>query len=294
MLIFLTIFQYLISAIVDLADKFLISTRKIHPLNYTFYTVVTGVVLCVIWPWVYVHQTIGNIGWDMLSGAIFSLAMYVFFKALSEGEVTRVITFIFALVPVFDILIGLVTGRNSLRLHEIAALCLLIPGAMLIVYKRKNFLGKHVTLKIFSAFLFSFYYSIWQFAGQHGPVLNNLLWNRVGAALALLLLLVIPVARKQIFRQEDIQKKGSTSVLFLLKQLVGGLNFVLLSYLFVIGKISIVSSLQGFRYVFIFLISLVLTKKYAFVLKEETDKHIIKQKWAAIALIGIGTAVLFL
>ena len=56
--------------------------------------------------------------------------MYVFFKALSQGEVSRVVPFVFGLVPVFDILISLVTGRNILRINEVAAMFLLIPGAL--------------------------------------------------------------------------------------------------------------------------------------------------------------------
>ena len=53
MIIFLTIFQYLIQAVVDLMDKFLISAQRLEPVKYTFYTVVTGLVLLFIWPWNY-------------------------------------------------------------------------------------------------------------------------------------------------------------------------------------------------------------------------------------------------
>ena len=53
MIVILTIFQYLIQAVVDLMDKFLITARKLEPVKYTFYTVVTGLVLLLVWPWNY-------------------------------------------------------------------------------------------------------------------------------------------------------------------------------------------------------------------------------------------------
>ena len=51
MITLLTIFQYLIQAVVDLMDKFLITARKLEPVKYTFYTVATGALLIVLWPW---------------------------------------------------------------------------------------------------------------------------------------------------------------------------------------------------------------------------------------------------
>ena len=292
MITLLTIFQYLVAAIV--ADKFLVSKRKIRPLSYTFYTVVMGIVLVMIWPWVYASIPFKSVFLDMLSGALFSLAMYAFFRALSEGEVSRVIPFVFGIVPVFDIIIGRLSGHDILRMNEIAALFLLIPGALLITYRKNKFLGKHVVLKVTTAFLFSCYYALWQYAAQTGPVLNSLIWNRIGAAAVLVSLLAVPAARREIFKTEHIKHKEQTSVVFLLKQIVGGLNFYFLSFLFVYGKISVINSLQGFRYAFLFIISLFLSKKYKHILDEDVDKHTLRQKTFALALIFLGTLVLFL
>src|ERR1700733_10327190 len=135
MIILLTIFQYLIQAVVDLMDKFLITARKLEPVKYTFYTVVTGLVLLVAWPWFYYNLPAKDILLCLLSGAAFSLAMYVFFKALAQGEVSRVVPFVFGLVPVFDILISILTGRDILRVNEVAAMFLLIPGALLVSHQ---------------------------------------------------------------------------------------------------------------------------------------------------------------
>jgi uncharacterized membrane protein len=294
MIILLTIFQYLIQAVVDLMDKFLITARKVEPVKYTFYTVVTGAILLVLWPWNYAAIPGKFIFLDLLSGAVFALAMYVFFKALAQGEVSRVIPFVFGLVPVFDILISLLTGRNVLRINEVSAILLLVPGALLVSHQKGDFWLKHVGLKTLSAFLFSAYYALWQYGAQTGPVLNNLIWNRLGAALALLVLLVFAGFRKKVFAVDEVKNKGGTSALFLFKQILGGANFIFLSFLFVLGKISVINSLQGFRYVFLLFLSMSLTKRRGHMINEHSDKRIATQKICGVALIFLGTIFLFL
>ncbi len=294
MIILLTIFQYLIQAVVDLMDKFLLTSRKIEPVNYTFYTVVTGLVLLVIWPFNYFRIANEYIWLNLLSGGVFSLAMYVFFRALAQGDASRVIPYIFGVVPVFDILISVITGRNPLMINEVSAICLLIPGAMLVSYEKGSLWGKHVALKTISALLFSCYYALWQFSSQQGPVLNNLMWNRIGAAAILIALLVIPAFRKKVLTFKNVKHKKSSSVLFLTKQVLGGLNFVFLSFLFVLGKISVINSLQGFRYIFVLILGLILSKTRKHLLEEKSNRVVIMQKSFGVILIFIGASLLFI
>jgi uncharacterized membrane protein len=274
-------------------DKFLITARKIEPVSYTFYTVVTGLLLLLFWPWTFAHLPLKFILLDLFSGVLFSLAMYIFFRVLSDGEVSRVVPFVFGLVPVFDILIGLVTGQNILKTNEVAAMFLLIPGALMLSHEPNSNWLRHAGLKTLSALLFSMYYAFWQFGSQVGPVLNNLMWNRLGAAAVLLLLLVLPAFRNKIFNTGKVKHKGSTSALFLFKQALGGANFVFLSFLFVLGKISIINSLQGFRYVFLLLFSFMVSRRRSHLIAEKTDYYVFLQKCFGIILIFVGTILLF-
>ncbi len=294
MIIFLTIFQYLIQSITDIMDKFLISKRKIEPVSYTFFTVVTGMVLLVAWPWVYESISGSRILLNLLSGAIFSLSFYVFFTTLSKGEVSRVVPFIFGLVPVFDLIIGTITGRNVLSLTEVAAFFLLVPGALIISYNPKNFSAKFISLKVLSALLFSINYAVWQYAARDGSTFNHLMWNRFSAGMVLVILLVIPLFRKRVFAYKKVQKRKHTGGLFLIKQLIGGAHYLFFSMLIVHWKISIVNAMQGFRYVFLFFISLFLSKKYRHILEEQFDVTSLRQKVAGLVLITLGTIILFI
>ena len=293
MIILLTIFQYLIQAVVDLMDKFLITARKLEPVKYTFFTVATGALLIVLWPWNFAFISAKFVLLDLFSGAFFSLAMYVFFVALSRGEVSRVVPFVFGLVPIFDVAISLLTGHDTLRINELAAVCLLIPGALLVSHQKGTGWIKHVGLKVLSAMLFSIYYALWQYGAQSGPVLNNLIWNRLGAAVILAVLLFVPGFKKKVFAVDEVKNKASTSFLFLFKQILGGANFIFLSFLFVVGKIPVINALQGFRYAFLLFLSYLLARHHKHLVDEKTDRLVVVQKICGIILIFIGMILLF-
>jgi len=293
MIILLTIFQYFIQSVLDVSDKFLITARKIEPISYTFFTVAMGALLAVAWPFAYYALPVKFVFLNLFSGAFFSLAMFVFYKALSQGEVSRVIPFVFGLVPVFDVVIGTITGQNILSVREVSAICMLIPGALLISYKPRSFSTRHIVLKVLSAFLFSAYYALWQYGAQEGPTLNNLIWNRLGAAAVLVIPLCFASYRKKVFAYQDIKNKKQTSVLFLIKQVLGGANFIFLSELLVVGKIAIINALQGFRYLFLFCFAFFWGKKYGQTFNEVADPKLFKIKFFASTLIFFGTIILF-
>jgi drug/metabolite transporter (DMT)-like permease len=288
------ILLYLSFSVVDLLDKFLLTKRKIEPVSYSFFTVVTGAGLLVAWPFVFENLPVKFIGLNLLSGAYFCLVTYVFVKALSYGEASRVVPFVFALVPVFDVLLSVVFGHNVLTAQELSAMSLLVPGALLLSYWPGKHTYSHLALKIFSAFLFSSYNYFWQYGAQVGSSLNNLMWNRLGAALAFVLLLVFPLVRQKVFSVRQVKQKKNTLGLFVFKQGLGGLNFVVLSHFLTVGKVSIVDSLSAFRYGFLFVFAFILSKFHSHILNEEIGRKIVLQKTAALALIFFGTLILFL
>lgn len=290
----LTIVHYLAAAVVDSMDKIIISKQKIRPFNYTFFTIVTGGVALFAWPWFFAHIPEKQIFLNLLSGAFFALTLYVFFKALSEGEVTRVVPFVFSFIAVFDILIGVILGKTDLRAGQVSALFLLIPGALLLSYKQSGFPHRHVLLKLLSAFLFAAYNWLWQYGAQVGPVLNSYMWNRIGAAGVLILLLLHPAAREQISAVRNTGKKTAVSLLFLAKQVLGGANFIFYSFLIAMGNIIVVDSMQGLRYVFLLFLGSFIAHRRTALFTEELGKPAFYVKLGAIGLIVLGTIFLFI
>ena len=99
----LAIGAYLILAIVNLADKFLLDKFLPSAKAYTFLVGAMGVAVIVIAPWFLEWP-----GWSLflgniLVGALFPGALLLLYKALRDGEASRIITLIGGLVPVFTI-----------------------------------------------------------------------------------------------------------------------------------------------------------------------------------------------
>ncbi|MCD4705917.1 hypothetical protein K8R61_02450, partial [bacterium] len=66
------------------------------------------------------------------------------------------------------------------------------------------------------------------------------------------------------------------------------LKFLLINYAFSINSVTLTHSLQGLQYTFLFLIILILSKKFPFILKEKITPFILTQKICAILLICGG------
>jgi uncharacterized membrane protein len=287
------ILLYASFAFVDILDKFLLTKRKLKPLSYAFFTLITGAVLLVIWPFVYQALPQKFIWLNLFSGAYFGLVIYVYFKTLSYGEVSRVVPVVFGLVPVFDLIFSFFFNHKPLIPHELAALCLLVPGALLMAYYHEKKFFNHFGLKVLAAMLISSYNWFWQYGAQVGSSINNLMWNRLGAAAIMLLVLAVPQARKNIFSVDKVPNQQRTSFIFIIKQAVGGLNFIFLSYFLAIGKVPIIDGLSAFRYVFLSVFALFLSFRYKRVLSETIDRNTIKLKIVSVVLIFFGTLVLF-
>jgi uncharacterized membrane protein len=142
-MVWLILGKYLLDAANDVLDKFLISARRVEPYSYTFFTVVLGLLFLLPWPLWFERASPAHIFIDAASGALFTLALYVFFRTLAAGEASRVVPFVFGLVPAADVVLGSLTGRHPLGLSSAAALCLLAPGALLVSFRSGRGYGAH-------------------------------------------------------------------------------------------------------------------------------------------------------
>lgn len=288
------ILLYLSFAVVDVMDKFLISKRKVRPLSYTFFTVVTGGLLLLFWPLVFRPMSGHYIFLNLLCGMFYGLVMYAYFRLLSFREVSRVVPVVFGLVPMFDLIFSLITGKSPLTPLELSAICLLVPGVLLIAWAPAKDFYKHLGLMVLCALLFSSYNFFWQYSSQTSTTLNNLMWNRLGAALGVAMLLFLPQLRKSIFKTEHIEKKKHTGWLFFIKQAIGGINFIGLSYFLSVAKVPVVDALSGFRYGFLFIFAAFFGIYHKHILDERLSGHILKLKISGLVLVCAGTALLFL
>ena len=137
-----------------------------------------------------------------------------------------------------------------------------------------------------SAILFAISYVLTKHIYNSTDFLNGFVWTRFGVVLGALLLL--PQINLRKFFSPEKKDRKKTGMVFLFGQICGGLSFFLINYAFSINSVTLTHSLQGLQYVFLFLIILILSKKFPFILKEKITPFILTQKICAILLICGG------
>jgi drug/metabolite transporter (DMT)-like permease len=98
--------------------------------------------------------------------------------------------------------------------------------------------------------------------------------------------------RKLKQKKQKIKFTKKTGAIFLFGQACGGISFFLINYAFSLNSVTLVHALQGVQYIVLFLIIIILSKKFPKVLEEKLTPNVLGQKIIAIILIGIGLYVL--
>ena len=115
--ILVAVLAYLILAVVNLADKFILEQIVPKAKTYTFLVGLSGLLIFVIAPW-----TLSWPGWSLwfltiLTGAIFSAALLFFYYALKNSEASRIVTLVGGTVPIMTLFLSFIFFKESFSLH---------------------------------------------------------------------------------------------------------------------------------------------------------------------------------
>ena len=117
--------------------------------------------------------------------------------------------------------------------------------------------------------------------------ISGLVWTRFGLVLGALSILLLPRARKSIFKTTgDVEKPAG--VLFFSGQIIGAGAGILQSFAISLGSVTVVNALQGTQFGFLIVITAVLSRWHSNILKEDFSKSAVVKKVGAIILIGLG------
>ena len=156
---------------------------------------------------------------------------------------------------------------------------------------RKSSVLKTFAIATLSALLFATSYTLTKHIYDSTEFINGFIWTRLGLILGTLFLLIPKKNREKIFLQEKKSTK-KTNGLFLFGQICGGVSFFLINYAFSISSVTLVHALQGLQYTFLFLIVIILSKKFPKALEEKLTTPIVLQKVLAISIISYGLYLL--
>lgn len=301
----IAVIAYLILAVVNLADKFLLDKFITSAKTYTFLIGILSLGVFILAPWGLEWPGATLWIYNILVGALFPVALLLLYKALKEGEASQMITIVGASLPVFTVGLSMVILGESFNPRQWLAIALLVLGTIVLSwFPEAHELWSKVSawfsrpsinqrLGIASAISAGFFLSLFFIGSKYlfstQPFISVFIWVRLGTTLCSLLLLVPADFRREILAGlKKFQSGGRAKVLFFSTQLLAALGFILQNYAIALGSVAIVNALQGVQYVSLLIIAGIISIFYPQAIKENISRSMVIKKLVAIVLIVTG------
>jgi drug/metabolite transporter (DMT)-like permease len=291
------ILSYFFFSLASLGDRYLLIGPP-KPKVYAFYVGSLGVSALLLLPFINFSLPGFNvIILSFITGVIFLLSLIFLFYGLERFEVSRIVPALGGFLPIFTLIFGflILNQQESFYWQKILSFCLLIMGSIIISLEKSfNFSFKSLFFAALAALFLSLYFVFSKVVYFYVSFWEGFIFVRVGAFLATLFLLFFKEVRKEVFSSNRSFTK-KTGFIFLLTQSAGGLAVIMQNWAIALvnsGFISFISAVQGVQYVFLFILTLIVSLISPKILKERISKRIILQKLAAIVLITAGLAAL--
>ena len=290
------ILAYFFLALSSLGDKIFLKGKE-DAKTYVFYVgLLSGLVVLLI-PFIDFNiPPINILMWPFLEGIVYIAALYTMYYALDRFEVSTIVPILGGFQPIFIFLLSIVFFQiTELSLKNILALVILIIGTFLISLNkdRVKVKSKEILFAVFPAFLFGLDFILTKQVFNSQPFLEGLIYMRVASFIVVLLFLLNNKFRKNIFKKS--KNNNNKGFVFLGTQTAGAIGILLQSYaisLVPVYSLAILNALKGIQYIFLFIVTFLISIFHSKVLKENFDKKSITLKIASILIIAIGIALL--
>ncbi|MDD2681120.1 MAG: EamA family transporter [Patescibacteria group bacterium] len=303
---------YFLLAITNLIDKFLVEKVLGSARAYTFIACIMGASVLIIAPWFLSWPGFNFFLFNIFLGFVFAAALLFLYASLRRGEASRAVVIIGGSTPVFSLPLSYLILGDNFSSSQLLAMGLLILGVTVVAFLPKLKLGfwdkvlsslnlkqKYSSHSIFfalaSGFMYALYFVGSKMAYGEQDFLSAFLWIRLGAALAVIFILLSPRARREIkslFERKPSRKRNQSLIIG--NQILGSLGFVLQNYAIYLGPVALVNALQGVQYAWIIVLGLIVSLLAPKILKEDISWRALSQKAFAILLISAGIYFLFL
>ena len=323
----LTILAYLFFALASFWDKYILGGPLPSPKIYSFYVgllalsalllIPIGVLISfgfltpleTIFPEplkVFLIPELSLIILALATGMIFLLALFAYYRAIRDFEISRVVPAVGGIIPLFTlgiiyffVFIPLELGFQKLILGSrgyLALIFLILGSVILTLHREKLATLKSLKISFIAAFLFSLSYVLSKIVYSFLPFWPGFIWIRMGTFLGAMFFLAFSEVRAGIFNRAGIFRK-KIALPFLFAKGAGGLGSIFQNraiFLAPVIFLPIITALSGIQYVFLLILVTLLFFKFPKILEEEISKKVLFQKIIAILLIGTGLILLAL
>jgi drug/metabolite transporter (DMT)-like permease len=210
---------------------------------------------------------------------------------LDINEVSRSSSVQGGLTPIFVLILSYFFLGTTLGYFQYLAFILLVAGGFLISLERvrHNFREamKGLRFLFLTIILHAIYYVMLKYLFESQDFITGFVWSRFGMVCGALTLLIYGPWRREIISSMH-QTTAGISSLMIGGKIAAGFGSLFISLAVFQGDVSLVNALKGSEYVFLFLLTILLSKKFPDILREKLSRGIILQKIAAIILICSG------
>lgn len=280
-----TLIAYFFNALSVLTNKFLLNKAIPDPFVYIFYISLLSLLALLLLPFTLTPSPFILI-LASLSTVLWAMGAYFMFKALKVGQISRVIPIIGTLIPLFLLSFSL----NSLTPAQIWTVFILIVGMIVLTINdwKGKFKKNESLFELLSSVSFAFSYTLLRQAYLQHDFFSVVIWSRL--ILIPFILVSAFVLRGKL--NSNVLPRGGHWIIFLGGQAAGVLSEFLILYSISLATPALVNSLQGTQYVFLFIFTLLLAKKYPKVFTEKYSLLNLSSKLLGIGLIGVGLYLL--
>jgi hypothetical protein len=291
----IAITAYLLNAVSVTIDKILLVKKLPNPALYVFYISVFSLAALLLIPFT-TFPGLQAFGTASFSTILWTLGAYFMFKALKSGEAARVIPIIGTLIPVILLLMSAVSG--SVNTNEIWAVIILVAGLLFLIfpYLKGKFSKEELLLELVSALLFANSYFLLKTAYNGADFLSIFVYSKLILVPIILTILLLPFLRRIIFsgsgHDKPVNLYSKTGMILFIGQAAGGASQMLLTFAISLASPAVINSIQGIQYVFLFILSLSLSKKFPAAFGEKFSRLNLTGKIIGILLIFFGLWIL--
>lgn len=229
------------------------------------------------------------------NGVLYIVGLLPYLYALQRDE-TSIIVPLFQTTAIFSYLLGLIFLDEQLSIRQLAAVLLLVGGAVIISLERKwqlvQFKADVFWLMLLAALLNALNWFVFKYVAIQDDFWATSFWEYAGFLLtALFILLAVPPYRRDFvvaMRHGGRQMIGLSA----LNELIGIGAKTATNIASLLAPLALVSSINGLQPLFTFIYGIVLTYYLPRYGSERLSRGIVMQKTTALVLIIVGTTLL--
>ncbi len=290
--LFLALAGIFVTAAANIIDKYLLEKRI---KNVHVPVVIDGFLGIIFSAALYLSFPIQDVSWLILflclfSGAMFTVALIFYFKAVQSDEVSRIVP-LFNLLPLFVLVISVLILGHQFELHHYAGIFLLLIGAFLV--STTDFRRPRLSAGFFFALVMVIVGGLNTLLIEQ--VLTNVdfitvyFYSRIGGFLS-----AIPL---YFFHKKDFdhtirfpQKNGLSFIL--ISEALALIGLLFFTQAVSLEKAALVSSIGYASPALVFILAMILSIFFPHIIKEKISRRDVIQKIVAIVFVTVGAIML--